>query len=149
MIVGTLKRTGDEGEGLRSRSQSHATLDANQLVGLSSAKAALLRHALALAADEHAGHLVRGLAGFRDVGVGAVPAGMIRVVASGLPLPALHCPQDALMHDHLVRSRGPALVHKEFDRLGGSGGRVNNPTSVAIFCSFDRVSRRMGSNGRR
>ncbi len=43
----------------------------------------VLRHAFAFAADQHAGHLMRGFARFGEIAIRAVPFRMIGIMAGG------------------------------------------------------------------
>src|SRR5215469_13073151 len=87
-----------------------------------------LLDALAFAADEHAGHRVRDLAGFGKRGVGAVPAGVRSVVAGGTSLTMAALSAGAAVQDNFVRSGGPILVDEELCHRGdGRGGLADQP----------------------
>src|SRR5215471_15115460 len=70
-------------------------------------------HALALAADEHVGHGVGDFAGFGQGGVGAVPLGVVDVVAGGASLAVAALAAGAAVQDDFVRSGDPVFVDEE------------------------------------
>src|SRR5580700_7241027 len=66
--------------------------------------------ALALAADQNAGHGMGDFAGLGKRGVGAVPTGMIDVVTGGASLAVAALAAGAAVYDDLVRAGRPVFV---------------------------------------
>src|SRR2546427_12977853 len=73
-------------------------------------------NALALAANECAWDVVRGLARFGKSGKRAVPAGMVGVVACGTSFAGIALPTTRTMQNNLVGPRQPIFVHVKLDR---------------------------------
>src|SRR6202034_1623136 len=67
-------------------------------------------HALAFAANQDTGHGVGRLASLGEGGVGAVPAGMICVVAGGTALAVAALAGGSAVQDDLARGRRPGFV---------------------------------------
>src|SRR6266850_2437396 len=77
--------------------------------------------ALALAADEHAGHAVRCVARDCKCCIGAVPAGVVGVVSGGTALAVAAMAAGSAVQNDLVWAGGPVFVDVE---LGGLGCRA-------------------------
>src|SRR5579864_5612775 len=74
-------------------------------------------HALAFAANEHAGHGLGSVTGFAQRRVGTVPAGVVGVVAGGTSLAVAALAAGAAMQHDLVRPGSPVFVDKKFRRF--------------------------------
>src|SRR5450631_202264 len=83
-------------------------------------------HALALAANEDAGHGVRGFAGFGQGGVGAVPAGVVDVVAGGASFAVTALAAGSAVQDDFARAGSPVFVDEEFGCFGGGSGGLGD-----------------------
>src|SRR5260370_11127699 len=77
----------------------------------------LLRHALAFATDQNAGHLVGRLARFGEIAVRPVPPRMIGIVSGGTPFAGTALRTGCAVQNRFVRARCPVFVNIEF---GGS-----------------------------
>lgn len=86
-------------------------------------------HAFALAADQHAGHAVRGFARGDHGRVGSVPAGMINVVAGRTSLAVAALAAGCAMQDDFVRACCPVLVNIELRELRRGRGRLGDQSS--------------------
>src|SRR5437588_304247 len=73
-----------------------------------------LLHALAFAANQHAGHAMSNLASFGQRCVGTMPASVVRVVSGGPSLTVAALTARSAVEHELVRSRCPVLVEKKF-----------------------------------
>src|ERR1700676_644488 len=76
-------------------------------------------NALALAADQHSGHVLSSVACFRKRGVRPVPARMVGVMSSGASLAVVALPATGSVQTDLVRSSHPIFVDVEIDHVGG------------------------------
>src|ERR1035441_3279956 len=80
-------------------------------------------HALAFAADQHAGHGVGGFAGLGQGGVGAVPAGVVDVVAGGASFAVAALAAGSAVQDDFARASSPVFIDEKIGGFsGGSGG---------------------------
>src|ERR1035441_10362715 len=72
-----------------------------------------LRHALAFAADQHAGHLMGCLARLGQIAVRSVPAGMIGIVTGGASFAGAALSTGGAVRSRFVRARCPIFVDIE------------------------------------
>jgi len=79
-------------------------------------------HALAFAADQHAGHGVGGFARFRKRGIRAVPTGMVHVVAGRTAFAVAALAARGAVQDDLTRTGRPVFVDEEFQGFGSGSG---------------------------
>src|SRR5579872_4178085 len=73
-------------------------------------------HALTFAANEHASHRMRGLAGLGQGRIGAMPFGVVDVVAGRASFAVAALAAGAAMQNDLVRARYPVFIN---EKLGG------------------------------
>src|SRR6185503_20651243 len=83
-----------------------------------------ISNALALATDEHARHLLRGLAGLGKRGVRAMPAGMVGIVSYRASLAVIALAATGAMQHDLVRPRQPVFIDVEVGGLDRRDGRL-------------------------
>src|ERR1035438_1735927 len=78
-------------------------------------------HAFALAANQDAGHGVGGFASLGERGVGAVPAGVVDVVAGGTSLAVTALSARFAAQNDLAPARSPVLLDEKVGGFGGGG----------------------------
>src|SRR5450631_263680 len=108
------------------KSQTETTKDTKVHEGKSTIIAS---HAFALAADQDAGHGVGGFASLGERGVGAVPAGVVDVVAGGTSLAVTALAARSAVHNDLARAGGPVFIDEEIGGFGGGAGGLGDQSN--------------------
>src|ERR1700674_2748970 len=73
--------------------------------------------ALALAANQHTGHVVRAGPPFRESSVRSVPARVVSVVSGGTAFAVVALPAGGTVQNDFVRSGQPIFINVKIDRL--------------------------------
>src|ERR1700720_3026225 len=89
-----------------------------------------LRHTLAFAADQNAGHLMASLARLRHSTIRPVPTRMIRIVPGGSAFPRTALSAGRAVQNRLMRTSCPVFVNVEFGSRHRRGRGPGNQSRV-------------------
>src|SRR5438552_3718379 len=98
----------------------------NQQSEINNHQSTIALDALALAADQDAGHGVGGVAGLGQGCVGAVPAGVVDVVSGGTAFAVTALAAGAAVQDDFAWAGGPVFVDEKFRGFGGGSGGLGD-----------------------